>query len=249
MKWFSQRKGLKKIKTEIQVDYMDNELRNRLWNVLTMTYWDTMEGAQWVSESQVMETLFTRIWHKYFKEPLDTMPRYWRDLYDKIREYFFKCEWYEVYDLIEFVVNNYENNELNEAFKIVCNSVLESELSAYRFVGNQITEITSKEEISEIEEALSSPFKTVRAHLENALKLMSDRKAPDYRNSIKESISSVEAMCRIISKDEKATLGKALDIIEKKIGLHGALKRAFDSLYGYTSSAEGIRHHIEVEDS
>jgi hypothetical protein len=119
-------------------------------------------------------------------------------------------------------------------------------MSAYRFLGKQITPITSKEEIAEVNEALESSFGTANAHLETALKLMSDRKLPDYRNSIKESISSVEAMCRTITGDDKATLGKALDMIERegKVELHGALKKAFDSLYGHTSSAEGIRHSL-----
>jgi len=137
----------------------------------------------------------------------------------------------------------------NKKFMEMCNSVLEAELSAYRFVGNEITQITSKEEIAEIEEALETPLKPVRTHLEDALKLLSNRKSPDYRNSIKESISSVEAICRIITRDEKATLGKALDKIETqgKIELHGALKKAFDSLYGYTSSSDGIRHSLLEE--
>jgi hypothetical protein len=245
LNWFSQRRGLKKVKTGIQVDSMDGELRNRLWNVLKI-YWDTMEGKQWISESRNMKVLFTRIWHNYFKQPIDTMPQYWEDLYKEIREYFFKCEWYEVYDLMEFVANNHEDNELDESFKEASNSVLESELSAYRFVGRQVTEVTSKEEISEIEQALETPLKTVNAHMESALKLMSDRKAPDYRNSIKESISAVEAICRIISNNKNATLGQALDIMEKKgkIELHKALKKAFDSLYGFTSSSEGIRHAL-----
>jgi len=65
----------------------------------------------------------------------------------------------------------------------VCNSILE-EVSGYHFVEGKITQITSEEEISEIEEALEIPLKPVRTHLENALKLFSDRKSPDYRNSI-----------------------------------------------------------------
>jgi len=96
---------------------------------------------------------------------------------------------------------------------------------------------------------LDTPFKNVNAHFENALRLLSDRESPDFRNSIKESISAVEAICRAVSEDEKATLGQALDVIEKKgkIELHRALKRAFDSLYGYTSSSEGIRHSLLEE--
>lgn len=78
------------------------------------------------------------------------------------------------------------------------------------------------------------------------MKFLSDRDNPNYRNSIKESISAVEAICKIIAKDSKATLGKALDIIEKslKVSMHPALKVAFDKLYGYTSTTEGIRHAL-----
>lgn len=56
----------------------------------------------------------------------------------------------------------------------------------------------------------------------------------------------MEALCKTIANDDKATLGQALDVIERThaVDFHGALKRAFDSLYGYTSSAEGIRHSL-----
>jgi hypothetical protein len=47
-----------------------------------------------------------------------------------------------------------------------CNSVLEREVSAYRFVAGKIIQITSEAEISEIEEALevSKPIKGVHIH-------------------------------------------------------------------------------------
>ncbi len=125
-----------------------------------------------------------------------------------------------------------------------CNSVLKQELSAYRFVGGNITPLTSEEEISEIDQALQIPLKPVSIHLETALKLLADRQSPDYRNSMKESISAVEAICKLIANDPKATLGKALKEIENKIELHPALKKAFDNLYGYTSEADGIRHNL-----
>ena len=128
----------------------------------------------------------------------------------------------------------------------LCNSFLERELSAYRFIGGKITQITSEEEISEIEEVLeiSKPLKAVNTHLKRALDLFTDKKSPDYRNSIKESISAVEAFCNLITKSNKATLGKALKKIENKVSLHSALKSAFNNLYGYTSDADGIRHAL-----
>jgi hypothetical protein len=249
MKWFSERKNLKEIRTEIQIESIDEALRNQLWNLLQISYWNTRSG-DWIEESKFLNQLFIRIWHNYYKKPIDTIPQRWDVLYNATRTHFFRCDWNEVYDFLEVIVNYYEDDEgdaRNQRFEKACNHVLETELSAYRFVKGKITEITSREEISAITEAVESPFKIVNAHLENALRLLSDRKTPDYRNSIKESISAVEAICRIITKDEKATLGKALDMLEPKVKLHGALKKAFDSLYGYTSSAEGIRHSMLEE--
>jgi len=120
-------------------------------------------------------------------------------------------------------------------------------MSAFRLVGANITQITSEEEISEIEEALGHPLQGVRTHLKEALKLLSDKKNPNYRNSIKESISAVETICKLITGNKKTDLGKALKEVAPKIGLHGALKQAFNNLYGYTSDAEGIRHALMDE--
>jgi len=123
---------------------------------------------------------------------------------------------------------------------------MERELSAYRFVGGKITHITSEEEIAEIEQALGAPksLKPFTRHLKRALDLLADRKSPDYRNSIKESISAVEVICKIITGNAKAILGQALKEIENKVGLHPALRSAFSSLHGHTSDAEGIRHAL-----
>jgi len=90
-------------------------------------------------------------------------------------------------------------------------------------------------------------LKPVREHLGQSLTLLSDRKKPDYRNSIKESISAVESLGKIVSKQNKATLGPALNAVEKTTKLHPVLKEAFQKLYGYTSDAQGIRHALMDE--
>ncbi len=247
MKLFSHRKGLKKVRTEIQVNSIDDALRNRLWNILDYYLWKNGCAPNGGIMSDV-ESLFIMLWHYYFKKPTDNLTRRWSKDYGTLRQYYFNCNWYEVYDFIEFIANEYSDKETNERLMKTCNQVLEKELSAYRFVGGKITEIVSEVEISEIEEALTTPLNPVRTHLENSLKLLSDRKSPDYRNSIKESISAVEAICRLITNDEKATLGQALKEVETRVGLHGALKKSFSNLYGYTSSADGIRHSL-MDDS
>ena len=249
MKWFSERKGLKKIRTEIQIESMDSALRNKLWNLLKLNYWDKMGIGRWISDNRSLDLLFGRIWHSYFKKPLDEMPSNWEKLYNYTRDYFFKCSWDEVYEFLEVVVYHYENEygkDTNNEFIETCNIVFEEEISAYRFVKSKITQITSKVEIAEIEEAIESPYKLVNDHLESALQKMTDRKSPDYRNSIKESISAVEAICNLIT-NKKVTLGQCLKEVKNKIELHGALEKAFSNLYGYTSSADGIRHALLEE--
>lgn len=75
--------------------------------------------------------------------------------------------------------------------------------------------------------------------------MFAERKKPDYENSIKESISAVEAMCCIITglDGKNATLGTTLKKLrEKGVHIHSAMEKAFSSLYGYTSDEDGIRH-------
>jgi hypothetical protein len=245
LKWFSQRKGLKKIRTEIQVESMDKALRNRLWNVFFPLYLDGI-GRYNDWRYNGVQTFVLRFWDEYRKLPTTSAPQGPKEISSEIAEYFFNCEWGEVYDFLECVVAYFPNEEYNKRFITACNTILESEMSGYRFLGDKITEVTAEEELQEIEQALENPYAPVRAHIEEALKLMSDRKSPNYRNSIKESISAVEATCNLLA-GKKVTLGQCLKDVKEKIGLHGALEKAFSSLYGYTSEAEGIRHALMDE--
>lgn len=244
---FSQRKGLKPVKNLMQVDSMDDDLRNSLWNVLTIRYWDQMDYTGSLKVNSEMATLCDVLWMNYFKKTKDTLPKVWRGVHLIINEYFFTCKWNEVYDFIEAIIEISATLFDSTKFIEECNVVLKRELSAYRIIKTKIIQITSEEEIVAIEEALekSTPLKPVHTHLKTALNLLSDKKSPNYRNSIKESISAVEAICRIIADQPKATLGRALKIISTKgVALHPALKKSFEHMYGYTSDGDGIRHSL-----
>jgi hypothetical protein len=161
-----------------------------------------------------------------------------------IREIFYNnLKWNEKYDFIEFCVNLFDGKYTN--LNNCLNTVLKEEFAGYSLINGVITPIIEEEEIIEIKKALSvSPPITV--HLKTALHLLSDKIKPNYRNSIKESISAVEAMCNKMNNNSEIPLGDALRIIERKgqIEIHGALKSAFSSLYGWSSSEEGIRHSL-----
>ena len=247
---FSQRQGLKPVIKDLQVKEMDLELRNRLWNLLNIHYWKNYKHktSNYVHGSN-LEALLNAYWHSFFKWPIDEIPSNFYTALSVLKDEFYKFQWNQVFDFIEFTikVSDYEFAQLFATlFVLDCNKILEEENSAYRIIDNQLVEITSVAELESIEEALNNsiPFPGVNTHLSSAIQHLSNREHPDYRNSIKESISAVEAICQIITGDKSATLGKALNILERQMNLHGALKAGFSSLYGYTSDAEGIRHAL-----
>jgi len=259
VKLFSHRYEFKPIKSVIQTESMDDELRIGLWNALTTYYWDKavstltnyLRRGYFLSENPNLKKLMMKLWKDYFPKPTDTLSNDWIEVRKQLREYFFSCEWYEVYDFIQFVAESYTSPKYqpdhnNSLFRIHCNSILERELSAYRFVDGVITKIVSESEIQSIEEATKVPISPVRIHLRRSLELLSERKNPDYRNSIKEAISAVEALSQKITGNEKATLGEALNVLDD---LHPALKSSFKKLYGYTSEADGIRHALSDKDN
>jgi hypothetical protein len=151
------------------------------------------------------------------------------------------AKWHEVYDLVEFTLQTLPPIYAKPLMSR-WNGLLEHENAGYRIVGGQVIDIVAPEEISEIETALSSGVHGVREHIRVALTCLSDREEPDYRNSIKESISAVESVCRLIGGGQ--TLSDALKKLRDKISLHPALEKAFNALYGYTSDESGIRHAL-----
>ena len=151
MKWFSQRKGISKVRTKVQAHSIDKALRNRLWNVLKKHHWKALsEHYNSYYRPPELRLFIEKIWDEHFKETIDTIPYVWSDIYNVLREYFFNCKWFRVYDFLEFVVENFPYEKINKEFMKECNRVLKEEMSAYRFVGKQITQITAEEEITEI---------------------------------------------------------------------------------------------------
>lgn len=240
---FSQRMGYIQ-KKSLQIESIDDELRTSLWNIFYLFFRDG--NITYVHDSEY-DQIYEVIYMDFFKRPVDEMSSNVDSLFSKFKQYYFDLNWHKVYDFLEFIIQRFSSVEgIKSSFYIKCNKVLEKEMSGYRFIGNRISPITNKDEIDEIENALSNTKKRgldgANEHLIAAQKLFSDRKSPDFRNSIKESISAVEGLVNIITNNQKGTLGKALKNIEKEIAIHSALKEGFQKLYGYTSDENGIRH-------
>ena len=132
----------------------------------------------------------------------------------QVREYYFSCPWHKVFSFIEFLISTDPYGPL--ATKI--NAILIEEVSAYRIFNNHFIQITDQHELSALSEGISYKgiFSPVSHHIQSSIDLLSSRENPDYRNSIKEAISAVEAMGKIITNQPNATLGEILKTLESK---------------------------------
>ena len=252
---FSDRYGYTSPREVMQIESIDIKLQNRLWNCIYLDFFLKINNNASRGRNSRRAEICRHIWADFYNHRIDEVPRYHSGNIDTIgtinyiKLKFNASQWYDKYNLIEYL-SNFHSMNLVIDFDSACNGALKRELAGYRIIDSKVVQITSEEEVAEIEEALtdSSEWKPVNTHLSTALKYFSDRKNPNYRNSIKESISAVESLCAIITKNKKATLGDALKIIESKYKIHGALKSAFASLYGYTSDSGGIRHKLLEDD-
>jgi len=261
---FSQRNGKRPVKSILQVESIDTDLKNRLWNIIRDDFLDRFDDA-FVGNTTHKGAICRIIWKEFLKRPVDNIPKYEdgslgtyypyaNGVIKSIKEWYeFKSIWYDIYDFLEFLIDIKEpciNPDVLQSIKIdftkECNEALEQEFAGYRIINNQVIQITSEEEIQTLEEAssLTGKLNIVSIHLKTALALLGDRKKPDYRNSIKESISGVESITKIISNNPKDSLGSAIDEIKSRIKIDPSLEKGLKQIYGYTSNADGIRHAL-----
>ena len=149
------------------------------------------------------------------------------------------CKWISVnienYSYLEELLKEYEGNLNNEFDRLDY---------GYRVANHCVVDITSEEELAAISEAIESSKDNVSEHLQRAVMHYSTRPNPDVRNSIKESISAVEAVCRELTGEN--TLGQALKHLEDNgVVIHKMLKEGLTKFYVYTNDPDsGIRHAL-----
>ena len=256
---FSQRIGKTPLTKTLQIESIDEDLSNSLWNVYELYILDKIPPGHDHQWGIVPEMYFSKsLWFHYFKKPLDQLPTYFSAIKILLRQYFFSCSWFQLYDFIEYTIEIISVKQLKQNFDLKdifeqFNFIFEREFSAYRFVDGIIAPITNQTEINEINEVISLTYNFTslsgcNTHLRDALDKLSDRENPDYRNSIKESISAVEAIAKVISNNSKDSLSASLNKIKENIRIHSALEKGFKHIYGYSSDSSGIRHAL-MDDS
>ena len=256
---FSDRNKIKVENTIIQTTEFDKRTRSALANatdIIIQGYFPNIPYAHitslgYTAEQDFMRNLLAEVycdvvdWSRYY---------HYDSVLNIIQDTILSDDYDAILTIIEYIakeVPKYIHKSIRYKGKIhtaetIFNLAFEQEYVGYRLINCQAQPITDDNEIQTIQESVNSKYSEVKQHFNKSLGFLSDRQAPDYANSIKESISAVERMCSIII-GKSTTLGAALKKLEdSNVRIHPALKDAFNKLYGYTSDASGIRHSGEL---
>lgn len=257
MTTFAERMGFRQARKLIQKDELDEQTRIALWNdvVVLKEVFDEIINRRYSSD-ETEDRLLESVWANFYNRASDEKPHN-THVWAAIKSTIIDDNWYDSLSIIEFLMERLELRS-SESFQNIHTSAIEAinrtfekNLVGYRFIDTHITPIDTDAELDAIQSALDETdhLAGVRHSLQRAVELFADRKQPDYPNSIKESISAVEAIVKKITG--KGTLGEGIKKLESSgLKIHPALKDAWLKMYGWTSDADGIRHAgIEAADA
>jgi len=155
-----------------------------------------------------------------------------------------------VYDYIDFAVNCLKGPSERANAMYAIDVILEKHMSGYRFINGILAPIVDEIELNSIQEANNNSKDNVKLHLTTALEFLSDRHSPNYRNSIKETISAVEAILRALTNE--TTLGKSINSLRKtgKFDFDAQFMDGLEKIYAYSNKPDtGIRHALIADDA
>ena len=158
-------------------------------------------------------------------------------------------EWYRKLDLVEFTISKLNIPGVHSKFIDELNEQFESLNFGYRILDGHVVDIVSKLELKAIDDAITQSSKAIGNHLSNALTLHTKRPKGDYANSIKESISAVEALLR--QETGKTDFKDAVKALQKSgIRIQPRMETALIQMYAYTNQpSTGIRHPLMETES
>ncbi|WP_415919867.1 AbiJ-NTD4 domain-containing protein [Tateyamaria sp. SN6-1] len=251
---FSERLGFKSPQLELDITEIPDPLRNALWDVcldyLIYPFKEENYEIRWVYTDRFW-SLTRRLWSEVLEQPRDTIPDRPDEGFARVRGTFLTADFPELYDILELFHDvARDTGRLEIEFAEACNEVFSREKAALRFLSGRLAPVINEAEIFEVNSAANQTASFgVAKHIARAIELYSDRRHPDYRNSIKEAISAVEAAAKQVVGNEQVTLGQALKHMESEGNLHSALKQGFSNLYGWTNDSDGIRHALMQEEN
>jgi AbiJ-like protein len=151
---------------QIQRGVMDDALRVGIWNwMLWSLEKDVSSQSSWTDKYWYGRAK-AGLWDEILHKPADEIDRYSSSETFKVQ--FFTFQWYQVYEAVEWMLPRINSvrgvHDQRGDLDVRLNSILEREMSAYRFVKGHIVEVASAVELAEIQQA-ATPKPVLKASL------------------------------------------------------------------------------------
>jgi hypothetical protein len=246
---FAQAEGVEELPRQLALREISPELSAVLWAVIHEMLDEARSNTGYYGESDFIKepwnSLLRMWWILRLHKNIDELPEPGA-LINLVKKTVTSREYVKVFDFLQFIMSRPEKPH---KFDKTVDTFLKNTKSAYRVVENHIIPTISDEQADAVRAALaiarSAAARGPHAHLRSAASALS---SGDWAEAIRESIHAVEASAKSI-EPSATTLGPALDRLKTTIGLHPALLRAYNALYGYTSDEKGIRHALVFGDA
>ena len=149
-----------------------------------------------------------------------TNPRHLGNLLERLKGMLILGPWYEEFDtgIIEFLASMVGLRLLSEQFRHDVNTLLEREVSGYRFVGEQIAPITDQLELGEIETALAGDSRAqFRTNWNNLSNIFLTARAPIIGTRLRSPSRRLKGyQVRSTLGKDNGTLGQLLPNFKKQ---------------------------------
>lgn len=244
---FSQRTGLEPIPPPLKLGEVSAELRRLLY------YYVSLEIDR-ESYAPYSSAVFTKEWRRvamdlhvlFFKQPADKFDYSAHENEQRLNIFIQRANIGELFNLVEFFVRHHR---CSEELKRELADAFVTARAAYRVFDNEyIVAIGTEEQAAAFERAIAdAEAKNATAARKQLIAAGVALRNSDWAACVRESIHAVEAVAVRLAPGT-GTLGAALKVLEQRGHLHGGLKAAFSSLYGYSSDEEGVRHALVFGD-
>lgn len=244
---FSQRTGLESIPPQLKLGEVSAELRRLFYYYISLEidresyapYGSAVFKAAWRRVAMDLHVLF-------FKLPVDKFEYGAHETKQRLNMSIQRANIGGLFDLVEFLMRH---RGCSDELKRELADAFVTARAAYRVFDNKyVAAIGTDEQAEAFERAIAdSEAKNATAARKQLIAAGVALRNSDWAGSVRESIHAVEAMAVRLAPGTD-TLGAALKVLEQRGHLHGGLKAAFCSLYGYSSEEEGVRHALVFGD-
>ncbi len=241
---FSQANGYVELPKPLKLEELSSEARNQLWSLL---YTYVKEDSRFLTSRYVdgaWKSILESIHLLLFNSPTDQYSPSFEDFCRQYNKIFMYDSFNKIFDVLQHIMQHKQcppsfTKDIMEIFSR-CQLAYVVDIKPPAIIYPAASKAEGESVLRAIEELRCAGLEGAVTHLGDASKCINQK---DYSGAIRESIHAVESSARQLCRRAK-TLEQALKTLEKRNGLHPALKNAFSSLYGYASDEEGIRHAL-----